>query len=275
MSAPLLALALALGTAPAEATQYAHVLDMQGLMDSADRVVRGRVIKTHGHWTDGGYIETEVVIDVSETFLGERSPTMTVIAPGGRAANVEGQEVELHIEGAATFEVGQEVVVFARGRTIVGFGQGAFLVEQDRAVRGLGNPMPGHELAIDLNRTFGLRDEADTCLRNHLRSSYGEGWALRTAATTRLGPDEVAVFEVTLLADTEYKLQGCADQLAEGTSIMLTDASGKQLVRSSGDRDPSLVYVPETTGTYYIGLSAEGMAADVWRTALSVGVSYR
>jgi hypothetical protein len=273
MSMPLLALALA--SAPAEATQYAHVLDMDGLMESADRVVRGRVVRTHGDWTDGGYIETEVVIDVSETYLGARSPTLTVIAPGGAATSAEGESVELHIEGAARFEVGQEVVVFARGRTLVGFGQGAFRVEDGLAVRDLGNALPGASLKLDLDRSFGVKDEADTCLRNALRSGYGDGWSLRTAANTRLSPDEVGIFELTLIADTEYRLQACGDGLVEGADLMLMDAQGRQLVRSSGSRDPVLMYVPEETATYYIGMSVDGMPADVLRSALSVGISYR
>lgn len=273
---PIAALAFSLASTPAQATSYATVLGMQDLLDRSDNVVRGTVKSTTGRWTDGGYIETEVEIEVLETYLGRPGHTLTIIAPGGAAVSEKGgKPVELHIEGAARFEVGQEVVVFARGRTLVGFGQGAFLVKEGRAVRALGNAAAGRELDIDLNRAFGVSDDADTCMQNHLRSAYSEGWSLRTAVGSRLSDDEVGIFEVTLLADTEYRLHACTDALVDGATILLSDTAGEVLVKSSGGQDPELIYIPERTGTFYIGVSTDGMAPEVWRSALSVGVSYR
>jgi len=104
-------------------------LDLDALAGSADAVVRARVVKVTPRWTrDGGRIVTDVELAVTETWKGGVARTIVVMQPGGVVGDL-GQ----HVEGAATFAPGEEVVLFLEARgdrfTVSGMAQGRFKVE--------------------------------------------------------------------------------------------------------------------------------------------------
>jgi hypothetical protein len=81
-------------------------------------------------WTrDGGRIVTDVELTVAETWKGAVPRTVVVMQPGGEVG-----ELAQYVEGAATFAVGEEVVLFLEARgtryTVAGMAQGRLKVER-------------------------------------------------------------------------------------------------------------------------------------------------
>jgi len=80
------------------------------LVNNSSDVIRGKVTSTASRWNDAHTgIFTEVEIDISDIVLGsiEKGRTISVYVPGGVVG-----DTGLHVEHAAQFEEGEEVVVF-------------------------------------------------------------------------------------------------------------------------------------------------------------------
>jgi hypothetical protein len=121
--------ACALLSAYASATTMV-ALDVDALSQTADAVVRGKVVSVTARWTsDHTRIITDTVLEVSEAWKGAPKRLITVMQPGGEVGEV-GQKVE----GIATFQVAEEVVLFLETRgerfTVTGMAQGRFRVER-------------------------------------------------------------------------------------------------------------------------------------------------
>ncbi len=267
-----LLLGSALFASSALATTYAEHLDLPTLDARAETIVRGKVIGLRAE-TAGkrGLIQTIVTLEVAETYRGRAGSTLEVVAPGG---TLEG--VHLDVAGAPRFEKGQEVVVFLKGRTIVGFGQGAFLVEGGIARRALGNAVEHAELNINLERAWGRPAEAQVCQQNRLEGAYAEGWNLRAADTVRLGREEEAAYELTLVKGNHYRLRACGDGEAAGLDLALVDEEGMILASSrAAGAQLDLEFSPETTGSYFLVASAQGFDPQVLRSAINLSVEFR
>jgi hypothetical protein len=123
------ALLAALVAAPASATVVVP-LDLNGLVDHADRVVLGRVEAASARWSaDHSAIYTEVTLRV------ERALTGPARAGDAIALRTEGGSVDgvgMRVYGAARFTVGEEVVAFLEQRGAatwtVGMAQGKMRV---------------------------------------------------------------------------------------------------------------------------------------------------
>ncbi|MBL8933350.1 MAG: hypothetical protein JNM69_02280, partial [Archangium sp.] len=106
-------------------------MDVPALTRSSDLVVRGTVVRIESRWTlDHQRIVTDNEILVSETLKGNQvGKTVVAMQPGGVVGDV-GQLVH----GAATFALGDEVVVFLERRGdrafVVGLAQGRFVVDR-------------------------------------------------------------------------------------------------------------------------------------------------
>jgi hypothetical protein len=269
--ATTIAIAAAAAPGHARATTYAKVMDVDQLIEHAERVVRGTVASTEGRWTSGGYIETVVTVQVDEVYVGQAGETVTVIAPGG---TVEGKTLD--ITGAPRFTVGERVLVFADGRKIVGFGQGAFQVDADNvARRGPQNAVPHHPLELDLNRAFGQPDRAQDCIEQHMDASHSGGWKLRGATGTRLGREDVSMWRLSLVADMEYRLDACGDGTFGNSHLVITDEQGVEITRAEAGEESSLTFIPAESGVYFVGLYADDLPDGVWRGAASVSIHYR
>lgn len=124
-------LAGALATAlPAFATTLI-AMDVPALTKAADVVVRGTVVRVEARWTmDRSRIVTDNEILVAQTYKGNVvAKTVVAMQPGGVVGDL-GQKVH----GAATFALGDEVVVFLERRgdrfTVVGLAQGRLVVDR-------------------------------------------------------------------------------------------------------------------------------------------------
>jgi hypothetical protein len=110
----LLALVLfALPAARAGATVLAPI-DTRGLTERADRVVLGTVESVVARWSsDHQAIYTEVTVRVARSYKGAVKPgdAMVVRREGGA---VDG--IGMRVFGAASFEVGEEVLLFVETR---------------------------------------------------------------------------------------------------------------------------------------------------------------
>lgn len=105
-------------------------LDVPGLTQASDVVLRGRVTKVEPQWSgDKARIFTVAHIDVLQAIKGDGGKVAQVTQPGGEIGDV-GQ----HVAGVATFTVGEEVVLFLERRgpffTVTGMVQGKFTVER-------------------------------------------------------------------------------------------------------------------------------------------------
>ena len=253
------------------ATTYAQVMSVDQLIERSERVVKGTVTATQGRWTDKGYIETLVTVEVDEVYVGQAGDTVTVVAPGG---TVEGKT--LSIDGAPTFEVGARVLVFADGKKIVGFGQGAFGVDGDNvATRSLGNEVAHQHLRLELAKAFGQPDRAQECINQHIHASTDDGWKLRGATGTRLGREDVSMWRVNLIEGLEYRFNACADGTFGAAHLLVADADGAQLARAEPGAETSLTFKPASSGIYFVGVYAEALTEGVWRGAASMSIHYR
>jgi len=110
--------------------------DLGELSRDALAIVRGRVVKVDGRWTDDRRgIETIVTLDVDEYLKGTLGPTVQFRVPGGLLGRFRSI-----VAGAPRFAVDDRVVVFlgAKGPMIpylVGFSQGLYRVVRDPAFR--------------------------------------------------------------------------------------------------------------------------------------------
>ena len=105
--------------------------DVADLSRVADLVVRGTVLRTESRWSsDRRTIFTEVEIQVAETLKGSARKSVVIRERGGIVGNI-GQRVD----GVASFQQGEEVVVFLARRpddsfVVEGMAQGKFRVER-------------------------------------------------------------------------------------------------------------------------------------------------
>jgi hypothetical protein len=128
-----LALGLSLGLATAARATVLMPLDTAALTQRADRVVLGTVESSQAHWSaDHKSIYTDVTLRVTQVYKGDASVGGTVVVrrEGG---SIDG--VGMRVFGAASFSLGEEVVVFMETRGVasytVGMTQGKL-----RVVRG-------------------------------------------------------------------------------------------------------------------------------------------
>lgn len=105
-------------------------LDVPGLTQVSDVVLRGRVTKVEPRWSgDRARIFTFAEVELLQPLKGDAQKTVQVTQPGGVIGDV-GQ----HVAGVATFTPGEEVVLFLERRgpyfTVTGMVQGKFKVER-------------------------------------------------------------------------------------------------------------------------------------------------
>lgn len=106
-------------------------MDVAALTKSSEVVVRGYVLKVEPRWTtDRSRIITDATIEISETWKGATgAKTLVAMQPGGEIG-----EIGQRVEGVASFEPGEEVVLFLEPRgdrfTVTGMAQGKFRLER-------------------------------------------------------------------------------------------------------------------------------------------------
>jgi hypothetical protein len=103
----LAAAVLFLAAAPTRAALFAAV-SVEEAARSSDAVVRGTVLSARGRVTAGGRrVVTDVEIAVASAWKGTPGATVRVVVPGGVTPGLG-----MSVDGAPTFEPGEEVVVF-------------------------------------------------------------------------------------------------------------------------------------------------------------------
>jgi hypothetical protein len=105
LRALVLAVVASAGLPAAAATFVAP--SVEEMARSSDAVVRGRVVDVASRADAAGRIVTEVDVAVASTWRGAAEPTVRFAVPGGRAGGLA-----LRVDGAPTFEPGEEVVLF-------------------------------------------------------------------------------------------------------------------------------------------------------------------
>jgi hypothetical protein len=111
-------------------------LSLDKLIESADFVFTGTVLRVEARWTptqSGRAIVTHVTFGVERTLKGEPVRELSLEFLGGRIG-----DMALEVSGVPQFEIGQRSVIFARTRELevsplAGFNQGRFRVNRDPA----------------------------------------------------------------------------------------------------------------------------------------------
>jgi len=117
---------------------------------------------------------------------------------------------------------------------------------------------------------------AGDCIRTRTRRFYEDGWALRGTHGTRLGSAEEQAISLTLMAGLEYRLEACGDSQAGPLDLVVFDAEGRELAGQAGEKGSvGVVFRPERTGQYYISVANQSLPPEVFRTAVSLSLSYR
>jgi len=102
-----LAAALLLAVAPARAALFVAT-SVEETARSSDAVVRGTVVSVRSRLAAGGLrVLTDVEIAVASAWKGAPGAAVRVVVPGGAAAGLAAA-----VDGAPSFEEGEEVVVF-------------------------------------------------------------------------------------------------------------------------------------------------------------------
>ena len=125
---------------------------------------------------------------------------------------------------------------------------------------------------------YATEEAAESCLTDKIWAGYSDGWAVRTATTTTLKQEEHRVYLLTLYAGNEYKIQVCADKSAKNIDLVLHDLDGKELLRDESDsREPTMIYKPEETQTYYVAVQATELKKDAGEggAGVALAVTYK
>lgn len=118
--------------------------------------------------------------------------------------------------------------------------------------------------------------EADTCLRTKIWSQYDEGYAVRTATTTRLENGAHRVYLVTLYQGNEYRLYACGDGAVSDLDLILVDSTGKEVARDkTDDREPMVTFKPASTETFYVVVHAAQLQANARAGGVAMAVTYK
>ncbi|MCA9002217.1 MAG: hypothetical protein KDB61_09850 [Planctomycetes bacterium] len=102
-------------------------MDVEQLVDGADRIVQGRISGRRTVRDHLGRVVTDYEMDVERTFLGEPAETRTIRMPGGVTAEGRG----MVLPGMPQIQVGEEVVLFLNGEGMqlpTGLAQGKYRV---------------------------------------------------------------------------------------------------------------------------------------------------
>ncbi|HET7535542.1 MAG TPA: hypothetical protein VFJ90_03755 [Candidatus Didemnitutus sp.] len=133
------------------------------LVAQADYVVRAVVKSVNSEWRTEGenkHIITKVELDVREVMKGNPPQPLVLELLGGRIGNVE-----MKVEGAPTFFVGDEDILFVRGNgqqvyPLVAIMHGQYLVQRDaktgqeKVLRANGVPLYSeNDVALPMTRT--------------------------------------------------------------------------------------------------------------------------
>ncbi|MFZ5482436.1 MAG: hypothetical protein ACOZNI_37080 [Myxococcota bacterium] len=119
-------------------------------------------------------------------------------------------------------------------------------------------------------------EAAETCLRTKIWDGYAQGWAVRTATNTSLGNGEHRVYLVTLYAGNEYKVLACGDENVSNIDLVLYDDQGNQVVTdTSNDREPTLVFTPKNTATFYVAVHASKLNNTTQKGGIATAVTYK
>src|SRR3954452_17657132 len=109
---------------------------VESMTAAADAVVHGRVVRRTSAWGEGGgQIFTTVTLAPLETWKGAAEGEIRMLVPGGAVG-----DFAQTVQGSATFDDQEEVVVFLRQRapglfTVRSLALGKFTVTAKRAVR--------------------------------------------------------------------------------------------------------------------------------------------
>jgi hypothetical protein len=266
--------------APCFTTQTLEPL--RALVQTSDLIIRGRVQTIHAFWrTDQRIIESNVTIAVAYTLLGDSSPQVTIRTVGGYLAAEEIGMVSPH---AATFAVGEEVLLFAvqqeAGWRTVGGATGKFLVKGNQVINhdlALAQPIAGLlPTVVELVKRRGLQTQLPTAWR-HLTA-----WPVTQQAQTLTAqsdkrrwatPHASAAFYLNLNSAQMGDVDG--DHNAFRQAIV----AAANRWGAVADADFTLAYAGETnaTATGYNGVNEvlfmrkgsqeRAAAAQVWYTA--------
>jgi Ca2+-binding RTX toxin-like protein len=266
--------------APCFTTQTLEPL--RALVQTSDLIIRGRVQTIHAFWrTDQRIIESNVTIAVAYTLLGDSSPQVTIRTVGGYLAAEEIGMVSPH---AATFAVGEEVLLFAvqqeAGWRTVGGATGKFLVKGNQVINhdlALAQPIAGLlPTVVELVKRRGLQTQLPTAWR-HLTA-----WPVTQQAQTLTAQSDKRRW-ATPHASAAFYLNLNTAQMgdADGDHNAFRQAIVAAANRwgAVADADFTLAYAGETnaTATGYNGVNEvlfmrkgsqeRAAAAQVWYTA--------
>lgn len=266
--------------APCFTTQTLEPL--RALVQKSDLIIRGRVQTIHAFWrTDQRIIESNVTIAVAYTLLGDSSPQVTIRTVGGYLAAEEIGMVSPH---AATFAVGEEVLLFAvqqeAGWRTVGGATGKFLVKGNQIINqdlALAHSLEGLlPTVVELVKRRGLQTQLPTAWRHLTAWPVTQQAQTLTAQTDKrrwATPHASAAFYLNL----NTAQMGDADGDHNAFRQAIVAAANRW--GAVADADFTLAYAGETnaTATGYNGVNEvlfmhkgsqeRAAAAQVWYTA--------
>jgi len=118
--------------------------------------------------------------------------------------------------------------------------------------------------------------EAEECLRTKVWDGYAEGWGIRTMTSTALATGKTRNYLVTLYKGNEYRIETCGDEHVANVDVLLYDTEGNVIERDkTEDREPSIQYSPEQTGSYYLVLYMREMDDKKDEAGVAMAVVYR
>jgi hypothetical protein len=133
----VLAALVSLCLAPWSHAQEVRNMSVDELTADADAVVIGKVTATQSMWSDPRHLVTAITVSVGEVLKGDVASTISVVVPGGIAANRK-FPVAMTYPGAPQFGDRENVLLFLSNDAdalgtfaVTGFSEGKFSIVTD------------------------------------------------------------------------------------------------------------------------------------------------
>lgn len=124
--------------------------------------------------------------------------------------------------------------------------------------------------------SFADEKDAETCIRTKIWDGYADKWAVRSATKALLKQGEYRVYVLTMYAGTEYRFQACSDKVCKNVGLILYDAAGNEVQRTSGEgREPEIRFKPAKTDAYYVAMYASQNTDPTKRAGVALATTYR
>jgi len=256
-----------LGTA--NSAEYSVLMSVDEMMQDADDVVHGHVVRMEHKLDSSGLIATEVEVEVEDSFRQQNRARIRFDIPGG-----EWEGVRLSVPGTPVFSLDDEVVVFLRNGALLGLGQGALILKDNHLIQ---EAMPQDaRVEAPVAAIMGSKEEANDCVKDHRQAAIEDGWQMRGSLTSGLTEESARGVAISLMGGLNYRLGVCVDGQSVATRVTLTEPSGQIVAETQLDGiQETIEFTATETGRYLVAVQSGPLKAENWRSRFGLNIAFK